>query len=93
MAMRNVFFSKGMTNKSVLYYEEELWTLNLEAMRKPNAFDIWSYTRILRIFWINLATNAEVLRMVGELTIKERKLQYLGHIMSRDTYGIFGVMV
>ncbi|XP_045463850.1 uncharacterized protein LOC123673410 [Harmonia axyridis] len=76
---------------SVLYYGVEAWTLNADAMRRLNSFEMWTYRRILRVSWKDRITNIEVLRRIGrekevERTIKERKLQYLGHIMRGEKW-------
>lgn len=83
---------------SVLYYGVEAWTLNADAMRRLNSFEMWTYRRILRVSWKDRITNIEVLRRIGrekevERTIKERKLQYLGHIMRGEKYNILRLIM
>ena len=53
---------------------------------KIEAFDVWSYRRIMRISWKEMKSNAEVLKMIGlknmelVLSIKKKKLAYYGHV-------------
>lgn len=59
---------------------------------------MWVYRRILRISWVDRITNEEVLRRVKKkreilLLIKERKLQYLGHIMRNRKYQLLQLML
>lgn len=83
---------------SVLYYGVESWTLNTDAMRRLNSFEMWTYRRILGISWVDRITNIEVLRRINkerevELTIKERKLQYLGHIIRGEKYSLLRLIM
>ena len=54
---------------------------------KIEAFEVWSYRRIMRISWKEMKSNApEVLKMIGMkttellLSIKKKKLAYYGHV-------------
>lgn len=83
---------------SVLYYGVELWTLKQEAINRLNAFEMWTYRRMLRVSWVDRVTNTEVLRRIGkeremENTIKERKLQYFGHVMRGERYSILRLII
>lgn len=79
---------------SVLLYGAEAWTLTEATMKKLEAFEMWTYRRILRISWVDHVTNVEVLLRMNKTTeivktIKIRKLQYFGHIMRNEQrYGI-----
>uniref|UniRef100_A0A8D9FDW1 Uncharacterized protein n=1 Tax=Cacopsylla melanoneura TaxID=428564 RepID=A0A8D9FDW1_9HEMI len=58
--------------------------MNLAMEKRIEAFEMYLYRRILKISWMQKITNVEVLnRMQKEKellqTIKERKIQYLGH--------------
>ncbi|KAL4120153.1 hypothetical protein QTP88_012884 [Uroleucon formosanum] len=71
---------------STLLYGAETWTLTKATSNKLEVFELWLYRRILRISWTEKITNVEVLRRMGKkkelmITVKCRKLQYLGHIM------------
>lgn len=79
---------------SVLLYGAETWTLTETTMKKLEAFEMWTYRRILRISWVDHVTNVEVLLRMNKTTeiiktIKIRKLQYFGHIMRNEQrYGV-----
>ncbi|KAI5707314.1 hypothetical protein M8J77_000030 [Diaphorina citri] len=71
---------------SVLLYGMESWTLTNTIMKKIEAFEMWTYRRILKIKWIDKVTNEEVLRRMNKEkevvhTIKKRKLEYFGHLI------------
>uniref|UniRef100_A0A8D8L8K4 Craniofacial development protein 2 n=1 Tax=Cacopsylla melanoneura TaxID=428564 RepID=A0A8D8L8K4_9HEMI len=75
---------------SVLLYGVESWTLTETIMKKIEAFEMWTYRRILKIKWTDKITNEEVLRRLNKdkeilFTIKKRKLEYFGHIVRNPT--------
>lgn len=83
---------------SVLYYGMEAWTLKRIDLKRLEAFELWIYRRILRISWIDKVTNEEVLRRMQKdkeviLTIKRRKMLYMGHIMRGEKYRILQVIM
>ena len=70
----------------VLMYGMEAWTLTKVLEMKIEAFEMWIYRRLLKIYWVDHVTNDEVLRRVGKnreplLNIKRRKLEYFGHVI------------
>ena len=76
---------------SVLFYGVETWTMKKIDIKKIDAFEMWMYRRMLRISWTQKITNVEVMRRMHKereviLTIKKRKLQYLGHITRGRKY-------
>uniref|UniRef100_A0A8D8X732 Uncharacterized protein n=1 Tax=Cacopsylla melanoneura TaxID=428564 RepID=A0A8D8X732_9HEMI len=78
---------------SILLYGCESWTMNLAMEKRIEAFEMYLYRRILKISWMQKITNVEVLnRMQKEKellqTIKERKIQYLGHILRGEKYAL-----
>ena len=57
-------------------------------LQKLNAFELWAYRRMLRISCKDKISNEIVLRRIQSQriltkTIKERKLQYFGHLVRR----------
>ena len=83
---------------SVLFYGMETWTLKKIDTKRIEAFEMWIYRRMLRISWAERVTNVEVLRRMQKekelvLTIKERKLQYLGHVMRGDKYRLLQLII
>ena len=59
--------------------------------RKIEAFEMWTYRRILRISWKEKTTNIEVLKNMNlnstELlrSIKKKKLSYFGHTKRHES--------
>ena len=70
---------------SILLYGAETWTLTKVTCDKLEAFEMWLYRRMFRISWKEHKTNADVLHKMNTKillnTIKNRKYQYLGHII------------
>ena len=58
---------------------------------KIEAFEMWSYRRIMRISWKEMKSNVEVLKIIGlknmelVLSIKKKKLAYYGHVRRRHS--------
>lgn len=83
---------------SILLYGVEAWTLTEAMCKKLEAFEMWTYRRILKIPWIAKVTNTEVLRRMGKDTeilnaIKRRKLEYFGHVMRNDKYHLLHLVI
>lgn len=83
---------------SVLYYGMEAWTLKEIDVRRLEAFELWMYRRILRISWVERVTNVEVMRRIRKekeviMTIKRRKLLYMGHVMRGEKYQLLQVIM
>ena len=76
----------------------EAWTLKRIDERRLKAFKMWLYRRMLRISWVERVTNVEVLRCMKKerealLTIKKRKLLYMGHVMRGEKYQTLQVIM
>ncbi|XP_045448929.1 uncharacterized protein LOC123657427 [Melitaea cinxia] len=74
------------------------WTLTSALCSKLEAFEMWIYRRMLRISWTMKITNVEVLRRMNKRLeimriVKERKLQYFGHIMRGHRYRILQLVI
>lgn len=82
---------------SVLKYAAESWTMNAEIEKRLNAFEMWTYRRLLKIPWTDFVSNKNVLHRckVDKLTIvqdiKEKKGKYIGHKLREE--GIFMLAV
>ena len=50
---------------SLFTYACDTWTLSKLKEAKIEAFEMWSYRRIMRISWKEMKSNAEVLKMIG----------------------------
>ena len=74
---------------STLLYGSETWTLHKPTIKRLEAFEMWSYRRMMRISWTKHKTNEEVLRMANVkrsliTIITKRKCQYFGHLIRRN---------
>jgi len=78
-----------------------IWNGSMDAEETTTdrweVFELWAYRRMLRISWVDRITNDEVLRRMRKQkqvlnTIKVRKLQYWGHVMRGDRYGLLQVI-
>lgn len=82
----------------VLLYGCESWTLDPGMERRIDAFEMYAYRRMLRVSWTEHKTNVHILQMMKKdkellLTIKERKIQYLGHVMRGSRYEILRLII
>jgi len=67
-------------------YGSESWTVRKRERKKIDAFELWTWRRILRVPWTEKRTNVSVLEDVKpkrslEATILRLKLRYFGHVM------------
>jgi len=67
-------------------YGSESWTVRKRKRKKIDAFELWTWRRILRVPWTEKRTNFSVLEDVKpkrslEATILRLKLRYFGHVM------------
>src|SRR6266516_1662439 len=71
---------------SILNYGCVTWTWNKKMLMKIDAFEDWSYRRILKLSWKDKVRNVTVLKRVQtELhflnDMIKRKLKYAGHVL------------
>ena len=72
----------------VVKYECERWTVKEAEPWRIDAFDLWCWRRLLRVFWTARISNQSILKELSlensseELMLK-LKLQYFGHLMKR----------
>ena len=72
----------------VVIYGCERWTIKKAEGRKIDAFELWSWRRLLRVPWTARRSNQSILKEISPeyslegLTLK-LKLQYFGHLMRR----------
>ena len=74
---------------STLLYGAETWTLSKATVKNLEAFEMWTYRRIMKISWKEYKSNKEVLNMINSKRmlvdmIKRKKLAYFGHLVRRD---------
>ena len=66
----------------------ESWTVKKAEHRKIDAFELWCWTRLLRVPWTARRCSQSILKEISPgcslegLTLK-LKLQYLGHLIQR----------
>ena len=64
----------------------ESWTIEKAEHRRTDAFELWSWRRLLRIPWTARRSNQSTLKEINlEYSLERRmlKLQYFGHLMQR----------
>ena len=70
----------------VVMYGCESWTIKKAEPRRIDAFELWSWRRLLRIPWTARRSNQSILKEISpECSSKglmlKLKLQYFGHLM------------
>ena len=78
--------------KSVLLYGSECWRVVESDMQKISAFHNRCLRRICRIFWPDRISNQDLYKNTNSrnvvLEIKQRRLQWLGHVLRMDQNSI-----
>ena len=70
----------------VVMYQCESWTIRKTKVLKNNAFELWSWRRVLRVPWTARRSNQSILKEINPENSLEGlmlKLQYFGHLMQR----------
>ena len=72
----------------VVMYGWESWTIKKAERRRIDAFELWSWKRLLRVPWTARRSNQSILKEIGpEYSIEglmlKLKFQYFGHLMWR----------
>ena len=70
----------------VVMYVYESWTVKKAERRRIDAFELWSWRRLLRVPWTASRSNQSILKEISpeyalERLILELKLQYFGHLI------------
>ena len=72
----------------VVVYGSESWTIKKAEHQRLDAFELWSWRRLLRVPWTARRSKQSILKEIipeyslGGLILK-LKLQYFGHLMRR----------
>ena len=74
---------------STLSYGAEAWTISKTLAGRMNAFEIWTYRKMLRLSYTKHKTIEEVLDMLSVeklllSNIFKRKCQYLGYLIRQN---------
>ena len=72
----------------VVMYGCETWTLKKAERRRIDAFELWCWSRLLRVSWAARRSNQSILKEISpgcslEGLMLKLKLQYFGHLMRR----------
>ena len=72
----------------VVMYECESWTVKKAEHQRIDAFELWSWRRLLRVPWTARRSNQSILKKISpgcslEGLMLKLKLQYFGHLMWR----------
>ena len=70
----------------VVMYGCESWTIKKTECRGTNAFELWSWRRLLRVLWTARRYNQSILKEINpgcslEGQMLKLKLQYSGHLI------------
>ena len=73
---------------SVVMYGCESWTVKKAECRRIDAFELWSWRRLLRVPWTARRSNQSILKEISpgislEGMILKLKHQYFGHLIQR----------
>ena len=70
----------------VVMYRCESWVIKKAESQRFDAFELWSWRRLLRVPWTARRSNQSILKEINPEYSLERmmlKLQYFGHLMRR----------
>ena len=72
----------------VVMYRCENWTIKKAELRRIDAFELWCWRRLLRVFWTARRSNQSILKEISpgyslKGLILKLKRQYFGHLMRR----------
>ena len=72
----------------VFMYGCESWTVKRAERRRIDAFELWSWRRLLRVPWTARRSNQSILKEISpgcslEGLMLKLKFQYFGHLMQR----------
>ena len=72
----------------VVIYRCESWTIKKAEHQRIDAFELWSWGKLLRVLWTARRSNQSILKEINpqhslEGLMLKLKLQYFGHLMHR----------
>ena len=72
----------------IVMYLCESWSIKKAEGQRTDAFELWSWRRLLRVLWIARISNQSILKEISpeyslEALMLKPKLQYFGHVMRR----------
>ena len=80
---------KGMVFLVVMY-GCDIWTIKKAEHRRTDAFELWSWRRLLRVPWTARRSNQSILKKISpgislEGMMLKLKLRYFGHLRRADS--------
>ena len=87
--LTKVHIVKAMVFPTVTYNCES-WTIKKAECQRTDAFELWCWTRLLRVPWTARRSNQSILREINpgyslEGLMLKLQLQYPGHLIQRDS--------
>ena len=72
----------------IVMYRSESWTIKKAEHQRIDAFELWCWRRLLRVYWIARRSNQSILKEISsdyllEGLMLKLKLQYFGYLMQR----------
>ena len=72
----------------VVMYGSASWTVKKAECRRIDAFELWYWSKLLRVSWTARRSNQSILKEISpgcllEGLVLKLKLQYFGHLMRR----------
>ena len=71
----------------VVMYGCESWTVKKAECQRIDAFELWSWRRLLRVPWTARRSNQSILKISAGCSLEglmlKLKLQFFGHLMRR----------
>ena len=72
----------------VVMYGCESWTVKKAEGQRSDAFELWCWRRLLRVYWTARGSNQSILKETSlgcplEGLMLKLKLQYFGHLVQR----------
>ena len=69
-------------------YACESWTIKIAERQRTDAFELWCWSRLLRVPWTTRRSNRSILKEISpgcslEGPMLKLKLQYFGHLMRK----------
>ena len=92
---RHYFDNKGLSGQGygfpVVVYGYESWTIKKAECLRIDAFELWYWTRLLRVPWTAKRSNQSILKEISpgcslEGLMLNLKCQYFGHLIRKADY-------
>ena len=87
---RHYFVNKGPSSQGLVFpvvmYGCEGWNIKKAQCQRIDAFELWSWRRLLRVLWTTRRSNQSIIKKISpecslEGLMLKLKLQYFGHLI------------